>query len=1239
MAEKNKYLDDAGLVQYTAGLAEKFSRYAPKTAVGSPLTAATAAAMTDTDKVYVYTGEETGYTAGNWYYYDGAAWVSGGIYNSAAVETDKSLSEDDVAADAKATGDAVSAAMSLAGGTYGIQEASGSTIRISEAPDNVPLVGLSAGINFTQEGSGTPNPVNNVRNITGVSGITITHFGEDAEDRPETITCTFPSPDGTVYMGSVDILSGTLTLTHRAIIFDGTENWQRMQYSSSTRYRMYLNVGTLMPDSVAPSNVGKNSEGWCSHYDVQTNVNTGDFNKTANIYALTYNNKDFSSNRQINIRHNNVSTEEFKAFLAAEYAAEHPVTLVYKLNEAVTYNLGSRKILLYGGENTIASDGPVLDAAYYTDRNIEEAAYGAYSHQTATGKNLKVYDARENLPLLKLTEGIQLTQSGSGTPTPTNIRPITGVSALTLTHYNAETEENPEVIEYTLPGSAAPVYCGELDILTGILTITHKKVTYDGTESWTKVEGQDVYYTSSPADSVADSQRGTNSTGWSSHYKVYSDIEGFRKIKYGIAYNNRHLTATAKRLYLMHRGISTKDDFLQYLADQYSGGTPVELVYVLDTPLTYRLDSAQMKTLPGVNTFAGSAGAVTATYYAMPHNQPWVTPQLYGAVADGVNDDTAAFQAALSSGRDVYVPTAMNEKYRITSTLNLGRSGQRVYGDGYYRGGSVNTGGCIVFDMSSYTTEDELKTVPLFRTNDRQMTHFYGLRFNAVYTGPLENSDDNYGVLIDAATTVSGDEIVDNTLADKDVEVIGCSANNFYLAFNIRGRGFGLNDSSVASGTFVAKFNWDDEDETNQNNLPCYGQRAITFRNNRLHSNSATIYVESGHAYGLTFVNNTMDHGRGYVLIAEDEAWNWVISGNTFDSLYNQAAYDAPFWFKSGAKCCSITGNVFACEGNYWQSTIQRFPVRTYIKSDAAFTGCAVTGNVFRISQESLLTFTTIPQTTISGNVFSEPGYEVGYKPDEPGYPSAETPTFPKAGAISLSGVSERATIVGNTFIAPQAGSPLETNPNAKFIVISDGTKLNNSTVEGNSCGESDSGLKNLRWSDGLFTDEITKELTEKLDSVEVTPDLDISSSGISASAGESGELVIYGTLSSNRRLSCLNGQHTLGTTTTTFSKTLDAGIYEIKTGASGYKTIYSWRYKFTTSGSESTFANSDIPDRIVHFEKPAMLFLFMTSGLRYGTEDNPSRFTISIKRLSSIDVWARQEIEKLKSAVSSLQS
>ena len=78
--------------------------------IGSPLVAETAAAMVDTERIYVYTGSESGYTSGNWYYYNTgtSAWTSGGVYNAVAVDTDTTLSISGKAADAKETGDQIS---------------------------------------------------------------------------------------------------------------------------------------------------------------------------------------------------------------------------------------------------------------------------------------------------------------------------------------------------------------------------------------------------------------------------------------------------------------------------------------------------------------------------------------------------------------------------------------------------------------------------------------------------------------------------------------------------------------------------------------------------------------------------------------------------------------------------------------------------------------------------------------------------------------------------------------------------------------------------------------------------------------------------------------------------------------------------------------------------------------------------------------------------------------------------
>ena len=69
---------------------------------GAPAVVTLASQMTDEGKVYLYAGSETGYTKGDWYYYNGSAWTDGGKYGGTV---DPTLTMSGVAADAKAVGD------------------------------------------------------------------------------------------------------------------------------------------------------------------------------------------------------------------------------------------------------------------------------------------------------------------------------------------------------------------------------------------------------------------------------------------------------------------------------------------------------------------------------------------------------------------------------------------------------------------------------------------------------------------------------------------------------------------------------------------------------------------------------------------------------------------------------------------------------------------------------------------------------------------------------------------------------------------------------------------------------------------------------------------------------------------------------------------------------------------------------------------------------------------------------
>ena len=141
-----------------------YAEAARSNAYGSPLTASAAADMIDAAKVYVYTGDETGYTAGHWYYYNGTAWADGGVYNSIAIQTDATLTLPDHAADAKATGDSISTkadiegtvsmAKALVGGKYTLDQ---SPYHYRQSPDagalDETIVGGSLGWNQLCNGS------------------------------------------------------------------------------------------------------------------------------------------------------------------------------------------------------------------------------------------------------------------------------------------------------------------------------------------------------------------------------------------------------------------------------------------------------------------------------------------------------------------------------------------------------------------------------------------------------------------------------------------------------------------------------------------------------------------------------------------------------------------------------------------------------------------------------------------------------------------------------------------------------------------------------------------------------------------------------------------------------------------------------------------------------------------------------------------------------------------------------
>ena len=131
-----------------------------------------------------------------------------------------------------------------------------------------PLAGLLIPFSPVQTGTGDPAP-DNVRPITGWTGLNIYHSGEDTSN-PDTIPVSWQTEAGTVYGGMLDALTGVLTVTHYLFTIDKTtyfvfgqgfnsnyravyylpENGKIQQFSNCNmfRFRAYNNAAMYYPD-------------------------------------------------------------------------------------------------------------------------------------------------------------------------------------------------------------------------------------------------------------------------------------------------------------------------------------------------------------------------------------------------------------------------------------------------------------------------------------------------------------------------------------------------------------------------------------------------------------------------------------------------------------------------------------------------------------------------------------------------------------------------------------------------------------------------------------------------------------------------------------------------------------------------------------------------------------------------------------------------------------------------------
>ena len=158
----------------------------------------------------------------------------------------------------------------------------------------------------------------------------------------------------TVYGGTLDWLTGVLTVDWAYKALDGTE---AMSYNANVNGSGYgrFGIGDIVSGILPASSANLNLI--CSHY--KTDALPIGNNQTSNAIS------GYRDTATVYIRDDAyTSTEAYKAYLSAQYAARTPVQIAYKLATPITIQIPPATVTALKGVNTLHTDADSVSVTY-----------------------------------------------------------------------------------------------------------------------------------------------------------------------------------------------------------------------------------------------------------------------------------------------------------------------------------------------------------------------------------------------------------------------------------------------------------------------------------------------------------------------------------------------------------------------------------------------------------------------------------------------------------------------------------------------------------------------------------------------------------------------------------------------------------------------------------------------------------------------------------------------------------
>ncbi|QHY98853.1 Pectate lyase superfamily protein [Streptomyces sp. S4.7] len=356
---------------------------------------------------------------------------------------------------------------------------------------------------------------------------------------------------------------------------------------------------------------------------------------------------------------------------------------------------------------------------------------------------------------------------------------------------------------------------------------------------------------------------------------------------------------------------------------------------------------------------AGLAGITTATVgaFSTPAQAETVdvanatTPQDFGAVGDGIADDTEAIQQAIDAQRErknkiVYFPPGT---YRVTRTLVIPDA--ETSGAGHFNR-TVLAGAGTMGSRTSVIDVDFDGTGLLVRA---PLAAIRGLCF--VVQPSLKNT---------TAVNIARDPGAEppNT-DDMDATITECTFIEFYTAVKHVGRGLVFTNNLVAVGDFGLDISWPTSGVggSGVHVLP-YGMRKWLIEGNHFHSMGTAIVTSGADAHnfrGAVIANNILDIGRR---LFSGGIINSTFSGNVVEN----GSSGSVVAITSGGTNITFTGNILGGgepDGGGRPSHAIEF------RPEASARNVTITGNSFNWIEGSPVYFATAAsEVTLSANVF-----------------------------------------------------------------------------------------------------------------------------------------------------------------------------------------------------------------------------------------------------------------------------